>query len=148
MEWEGSLLTAVMVVALVGNRNLNTNGMLGELSLWDSVRFWSINTQNRRKTTGSKAFGGILGGRGVRHNAGFMDPSGVGWLCQVTTTVLGRVHFFYRGRVQRSRCEHIDRLSFGMQCGLEGLMSFEVQKNQLMEKVNTQLLIFAPFGSV
>lgn len=46
--------------ALAGNRNLNTNGMLGELSLW------SINTQNRLKTTESKAFGGIFGGRGAR----------------------------------------------------------------------------------
>ena len=25
--------------ALAGNRNLNTNGLLDELSLWDSVRF-------------------------------------------------------------------------------------------------------------
>lgn len=70
-RWDGMGKTSancsdVSGYALAGNRNLNTNDMLGELSLWDSVSIWSINTQNRLKTTGSKAFGGILGGRGVR----------------------------------------------------------------------------------
>lgn len=58
------------------------------------------------------------------------------------------IFIFYRGRVQRSRCEHVHLLSFGMQCGLEELMGFEVQKNHLMEKVNTQLLISVLFGSM
>lgn len=52
--------------ALAGNRNLNTNGMLGELSLWDGMSIWSISAQNRLKTTGIKTSNGILGGSGFR----------------------------------------------------------------------------------
>lgn len=60
---------------------------------------------------------------------------------------LRETFFFYRGRVQRSRCEHLHRLSFEMQRGLVRLMSFEVRKNQHMEKVN-KILISAPFRSM
>lgn len=59
--------------------------------------------------------------------------------------VLGRFDVFHGERVQRFRYEHQLYTEFHSQGDLEG--SFVTQRNQLMEKVKTWLLVSAPFGS-